>query len=98
MHSGDQFYKETITLMRKYKTVYSDISVISNPDIVPSSRFATIMKEFIESGLENRLLFGTDNGDIKKVISSVEELEFLSEIQKEKIFYRNAERFFASRK
>jgi predicted TIM-barrel fold metal-dependent hydrolase len=98
MHSGDQFYKETIVLMRTNKKVYSDISVISNPDIVPPSQFTIIIKAFIEAGLEDRLLFGTDNGDIKKVIASVEALEILSEPQKEKIFYRNAERFFASRK
>lgn len=98
MHSGDQFYKETIDLMRTHKSLYSDISVISNPDIVPSSRFATIMEAFLTAGLEDRLLFGTDNGDIKKVIAAVEGLTFLTETQKKKIFYQNAERFFASRR
>lgn len=98
MHSGDQFFKETVGLMRTNKEVYSDISVISNSDIVPPAQFAIIMRTFIEAGLENRLLFGTDNGDIKKVIAAVEALQFLTEAQKKKIFYQNAERFFCCEK
>lgn len=94
MHAGDQHYKETIQLMRSYKKVYADISVLSNPDIVPADRFTSIMKEFIDAGLEDRLLFGSDNGNINKVINAVEAIPFLSARQKKKIYYRNAERFF----
>ena len=95
MHSGDQFYKETIMLMRKYPKLYADISVISNPDILPQEKFSAIMKEFIEAGLEDRLMFGSDNGDIQKTIAAVQNLSFLSDKQKEKIFYMNAEHFFS---
>ena len=96
MHSGDQYYKETIGIMKENALVYADISVISNPDIVPAEKFRTIMKAFIEAGLEDRLMFGTDNGDITKVIRSVESLDFLSEDQKTKLYHRNAERFFGN--
>lgn len=95
MHSGDQYYKETIALMQRNKMVYADISVISNPEIVPPAQFAAIMQLFVEEGLEDRLLFGTDNGDIQKVIAAIESLPFLTKKQKDKIFYKNAERFFA---
>lgn len=98
MHCGDQYYKETVTVMDKNKQVYADISVTSNPDIVPSAQFKIIMKTFIEAGLEDRIMFGTDNGDIKKVIASLENLDFLSKEQKNKIFYQNAEYFFATTK
>lgn len=97
MHAGDQFYKETIALMKKHAHVYADISVISNPDIVPNDRFAGMMKEFIDAGLEDRLMFGTDNGDVVKVINAVDGLNFLSDAQKSKIFYKNAEAFFTRR-
>lgn len=97
MHSGDQFLNETISIMQLNKQVYSDISVISNPDIVNSERFTATMKTLIEAGLEDRLLFGTDNGDINKVISAVNGLKFLSKKQKAKLFYKNAERFFATK-
>ena len=80
--------------MKKFDRVYTDISVLSNPVIVPAERFSLIMKAFMEAGLEDRLMFGTDNGDIEKVIAAVEALEFLTELQKKKDFYKNAERFF----
>ncbi|MCF8452610.1 MAG: amidohydrolase family protein [Pedobacter sp.] len=96
MHSGDQYFNETISVMQKSKLVYTDISVISNSEIVPSERFSSIIKSFIDAGLEDRLMFGTDNGDIDKVITAVKGLGFLSKEQKDKIFYQNAERFFAS--
>lgn len=98
MHSGDQAYKETINIMRAHQQVYADISVISNPDIVPFNAFADIMKAMLDAGLEDRLMFGTDNGDIAKVVRSVEALPFLSKEQKEKLYYRNAERFFSRSK
>ncbi len=95
MHGGDQYYEETISLMKQNKRVYADISVLSNPHIVTSDRFATIMKAFIGAGFGDRLMFGTDNGDVQSVIAAVEGITFLSRMQKDKIFYRNAERFFA---
>ncbi|MDF2188097.1 amidohydrolase family protein [Paraflavitalea sp. CAU 1676] len=95
MHAGDQYYKETITLMKRYATLYADISVISNPDIVPAARLAEIMQAFIKEGLEDRLMFGTDNGEIDKVTRAVEGLAFLTKEQKNKVYYLNAERFFA---
>jgi predicted TIM-barrel fold metal-dependent hydrolase len=54
------------------------------------------MKAFMDAKLENRLMFGTDNGDIDKVVRSVEDLRFLSKEQKKKLYYKNAERFFES--
>ena len=98
MHCGDQYYKETIKVMQENALVYSDISVISNPDIVPAEKFFTVMKAFIDAGLEDRLMFGTDNGDVKKVIKAVEALDFLSTVQKNKLYYQNAERFFSNKK
>ena len=94
MHGGDQYYQETVTLMQQHKKVYADISVISNPDIMPAAQFTKIMKTFMDAGLEDRLMFGTDNGNVEKVVAAIQALEFLSEEQKDKIFYRNAERFF----
>ena len=51
MHGGDQYYQETVTLMQQHKKVYADISVISNPDIMPAAQFTKIMKTFIDAGL-----------------------------------------------
>jgi predicted TIM-barrel fold metal-dependent hydrolase len=84
--------------MQEHETVYADISAISNPDILPPAQFAAITKALLEAGLEDRLMFGSDNGDINKIVAAVNALAFLSPAQKEKIFYRNAERFFSAGK
>lgn len=94
MHGGSPFLEETIGIMSVYQNVYTDISAISNPYIVPHEDFYATMKKLISAGLENRLMFGSDNGDIKQAIESVNKLDFLSSEQKEKIFYKNAEQFF----
>ena len=94
MHAGYPFLEETIGIMSVYQNVFIDISAITNPYIVPPKDFYAIMKKLIDAGLENRLMFGSDNGDIKQTIESVNKLDFLSSEQKEKIFYKNAEQFF----
>ncbi|KAA5539366.1 amidohydrolase family protein [Adhaeribacter rhizoryzae] len=80
--------------MKENKQVYADISVISNPDILPPEKFSVIMKAFLDAELADCLMFGTDNGDIAKVISAVESLTFMSKKQKKKVYYQNAEQFF----
>ncbi len=95
MHAGAPFMDETIAIMTYYRNVYADISAISNPQIFPPNDFKQIMKRLVDAGLENRLMFGSDNGDIVKIVENVEALEFLTAEQKEKIFYKNAEQFFS---
>lgn len=80
--------------MKKFPNVYTDISAINNPQIIPPGMFSGIVKLFIDNGLEDRIMFGSDNGDIRIMIESIEQLTFLTEEQKQKLFYRNAERFF----
>ncbi len=95
MHAGGPpFIKETILLMKEFPSVYADISVINNPDIIPKEYFTQIMQELISSGLVDRLLFGSDNFPIDTTLNSVKNLTFLSNKQKEKILYNNAKKLF----
>jgi hypothetical protein len=94
MHTGYPFLADAIGVMSVYRNVYTDISAISNPYIIPKKEFYSIMKKLIDAGFEDRLMFGSDNGDIKQAIESVNNLDFLSIAQREKIFYKNAEVFF----
>ncbi|HTG56161.1 MAG TPA: amidohydrolase family protein, partial [Niabella sp.] len=94
MHGGGPFLAECIKMMKAYPRLYADISVLNNPDIVPAAEFETTMKSFITAGLEERLLFGSDNAAIQTAIKSVEKLSFLSERQKSKIFFENASALF----
>lgn len=97
MHGGASFVKECIEMMKTYPGLYADISVLNNPNIIPVKDFASIMKAFIDAGLEDRLMFATDNADIKACINSVEQLDFLSSKQKVKIYSLNAETFFTNK-
>ena len=94
MHAGIPFQEDSIAIMTYYRNVYADISAIANPKILPPAAFAAIMKIFINSGLEDRLMFGSDNADVNELVQNINDLDFLSEVQKEKIFYKNAETFF----
>ncbi len=94
MHGGGPFVKECIEMMKTYPGLYADISVLNNPTIIPPKDFAGIMKAFVDAGLEDRLLFGSDNANIKTCITAVEQLQFLSAKQKDKIFQLNAKQFF----
>lgn len=93
MHAGAPFVQETIALMKYYSNVYADISVISNPYIFPKAEFQSIMHQLLDAGLENKLMFGTDNGDIKLILENFNSVELTAE-QKEKILYKNAKGFF----
>lgn len=95
MHAGMPYLEGTLKIMTEYKQVYADISVIANPEIVSMSDFAKYMKSLIDAGLEDRLMFGSDGGDIAKMIGQVYNLDFLTLEQKEKIFYKNARTFFS---
>ena len=94
MHGGAPFVKEFIEMMKTYPQLYADISVLNNPQIVPANQFDSYMRMVINEGLENRLMFGSDDAEIRMTIAAVEQLTFLTVTQKEKIFYKNAEMFF----
>jgi predicted metal-dependent TIM-barrel fold hydrolase len=94
MHAGAPFVPETIEIMKKYRDVYMDISAVNNPAILPADKFSALMKLFIDNGLEDRIMFGSDNGNIDVTINAITSLSFLSKEQQEKIFFKNAETFF----
>lgn len=94
MHAGAPFVKEFIDMMKANPDLYADISVLNNPNIVPLGDFSSLMRTFIDAGLEDRLMFGTDNADIETTIKAVEQLDFLSTKQREKLFFSNADKFF----
>ncbi len=96
MHGGAPFVKEFIGMMKAHPGLYADISVLNNSRIIPAADFAGMMKKFIDAGFEDRLMFGSDNADIQATITAIDTLTFLSVEQKEKIFYKNAETFFAN--
>ena len=95
MHAGAPYHDEAIRMLKTYPQLYADISVINNPDITSQPEFENLMRKMIDAGLEDRMMFGSDNADMEKVLNSILNLRMLSANQKDKILFVNAERFFA---
>jgi hypothetical protein len=70
MHGGAPYVNETISIMKDFPNVYADLSAINFPSILPHNNFEGILKVFIDAGLEDRLMFGSDNNDIATVTLS----------------------------
>ncbi len=92
MHAGGPYHAETITLMKKYPNVFADISVLCNPDIVPTEIFQAQLQNFIREGLEDRLMFGSDNGNYDRIIKNFPDNSIVSEGVKRKLFAENVRR------
>lgn len=94
MHAGVPYLEGTLKILSDYPQVYADISVLANPDIIKPGDFYSYMKKLIDAGFEDRLMFGSDNGNYDKMIKAINDLDFLTAEQKEKIFYGNAVHYF----
>ena len=95
MHAGAPYLEGTLKIMAEYKQVYADISVIADPAIVPMKDFSPYMKSLIDAGLEDRLMFGSDGGDIAKMIDQINKLDFLTMVQNEKFSTKMPRHFFS---
>ncbi|WP_428234709.1 amidohydrolase family protein [Gracilimonas sp.] len=93
MHGGEiNFHDQAIRLMKKYPNVYADMSILNS--VMPAELHARLLKSFIDAGLEDRLMFGSDNLPYGMIIKRLDELDFLSDKQRRNILYDNAARFF----
>jgi predicted TIM-barrel fold metal-dependent hydrolase len=95
MHAGYPFLDDTIALMGVYPSVYADLSRINWS--FPRPAFHNYLKRLIDAGFANRLMFGTDGVGFPEAlglaVEGIESADFLTEQQKQNIFYNNAARF-----
>ena len=96
MHMGFPWLQETKAIMNVYPQVYADIAVIDWIRPVPD--FYSYLKSLVDAGLSKRLMYGSDQmyweDAIPLSIRNVENAPFLTEEQKQDIFYNNAARFY----
>ncbi|MGN8224315.1 amidohydrolase family protein [Gracilimonas sp. BCB1] len=93
MHGGEiNFHDQAIQLMKAYPNVYADMSILNS--VMPAELHARLLKSFIDAGLEDRLMFGSDNLPYGLILKRLNELDFLSDKQRRGILYDNAARFF----
>lgn len=95
MHAGWPYLDETKAMLYIYPNLYADIGVLAWA--LTRETFYSAMRELVEAGFGDRLLFGTDQmfwpGALGLAIETVEAAPFLSEEQKRAILYDNAARF-----
>lgn len=95
MHAGWPYVEETKAMMYIYPKLYVDVGVLAWA--LPEAEFHSVLRELIESGFGDRIMFGTDQmmwpEAVELAIETIQEAEFLTTEQKRAIFYDNAARF-----
>lgn len=102
MHAGEVYHEHALRLMGYYPQLYCDLGYLLWGDPY-CNRYA---KEFLQNskqaGYLNRVMFGSDQMmwpyAIEKSINFLNSLDFLTEKDKEDIFYNNAARFLKLKK
>ena len=95
MHAGYPMAENMRALLFSYPQVYVDIGSIVYTE--PRPAFYAFLRDLIDAGYGDRIMFGSDQmiwpGVIEASVETVEEAPFLSEQQKRNILYNNAARF-----
>lgn len=95
MHAGYPMADRMRALMFSHPQVYVDVGGIVYTE--PRPAFYAFLRELIEAGYGDRIMFGSDQmiwpGIIEQAIRTIEEAPFLTDGQKRDIFYNNAARF-----
>ena len=95
MHAGYPHADRLRALLFNYPHVYPEIGSIVYTE--PRAAFYAFLKEIVEAGYGDRVLFGSDQmiwpGVITPSVNAIRDASFLTERQKRDIFYNNAARF-----
>jgi predicted TIM-barrel fold metal-dependent hydrolase len=96
MHAGDPWLNETLAMLWMYPDLYVDLS--AKNWLYPKEVFHRYLKALVDAGYIKRLMFGSDQmiwpEAIGLAIEGIESADFLTDDQKQDIFYNNAVRFF----
>lgn len=95
MHAGYPHADRLRALMFNYPHVYAEIGSIVYTE--PRAAFYSFLRDIVEAGYADRVLFGSDQmiwpGVITPSVSAIRHAPFLSASQKRDILYNNAARF-----
>jgi len=96
MHLGFPWLQETKAIMNVYPQVYADIAAIDWTRPLPE--FYSYLQSFLDGGFGKRIMYGSDQmaweDAIPLSIINIENAPFLTEEQKQDIFYNNASKFY----
>jgi len=96
MHCGWPYLEDTLAMLTLYPNVNVDTGAVSW--LAPRPQFHDYLHKLVDAGFADRVMFGSDqmfwpNG-IGLAIQGVESAAFLTEAQKQGIFFDNAARFY----
>lgn len=95
MHAGYPMADRLRALLFSYPHVYAEIGGIVYTE--PRQSFYAFLKEIVDAGYGDRILFGSDQmiwpGVIEPSVQSINKAPFLTNEQKRDILYNNAARF-----
>jgi uncharacterized protein len=75
--------------------VYVDVAALQAPYVVPRIGYLRYLRDLVESGFGQRIMFGSDFPDqVASGIDAIRSAGFLNAEQKADILCRNAARFF----
>ncbi|SNT12043.1 hypothetical protein SAMN05421640_2368 [Ekhidna lutea] len=98
MHSGEVFFENAVRMLNLYQHLYVDLGVLLWVSPLTQDYAVRFLKSAKNSGVLNRVMFGTDQmvwpGAATKSIEFLNSLEFLTPEDKQMIVYDNAIRFF----
>ncbi len=96
MHGGWPYLEETIAILMLYPNVNLDTGALAW--LLPRPAFHGILRQLVEAGFSKRIMFGSDQmfwpDGIGLAVQGVETAEFLTEEQKQDIFFNNAVGFY----
>jgi len=98
MHNGgEEWHEHALRLMAYYPQLYTDIAVMLWVEPNTQRTVTDFLKNAKHAGYLNRVMFGSDQMvwpyAIEKSINFLNNLDFLTDNEKEDIFYNNAARF-----
>ena len=88
---GIDYLAETYAIMRDYPNVYADFTALNSA--APPSVHEAAVVEFIDRGLGDRIMFGSDNWETAPILERYRSFESLSDADRRKILFANARRF-----
>jgi len=94
-HAGWPMIDDLLALMWTHPQVHVDIGIISFA--LPPAGFHRYLRQIVEAGFGNRVMFGSDQmvwpEAIEVAIERIETADYLTDLQKRDILYNNAARF-----
>lgn len=97
MHGGELFFENAVRMLSLYRHLYLDIGVLLWVDPIVQDYAVRLLKLAKSAGVLDRVMFGSDQMIWPEAVTSsikfLESMEFLTDEEKEMVFYGNAKRF-----